>query len=215
MKTIDFATLTIINDQELFRELFDCNSIFLGEMSSVTFSGQISLGANLKFTGKSIFNSGCIIDDGSIISNSIFGNNCHIRPYSLISGTQSGDGNIFGPFTFVRDNTFIENNSIMGAHTEIVRSEISSNVKISHRAFIADAKISENVIIGAGVIFCNFNGEKKYKSTISKSVTIGSGSLIISPVVIGESSIIAAGSVVNKDIKANKKFIQKRESVEI
>ena len=214
MKTIDFNTVTIINDQELLRELFNCDSIFLGEMSSVTFSGEISLGANLRFTGKCIFNSGCIIDDGSIISNAIFGNNCHIRPYSLISDAQSGDGNIFGPFTFVRDNTFIENNSIMGAHTEIVRSKISSNVKISHRAFIADAEISENVIIGAGVIFCNFNGEKKCKSTISKNVTVGSGSLILSPVVIEEFSIIAAGSVVNKDIKANKKFIQKRETLE-
>ena len=75
-----------------------------------------------------------------------------------------------GPFLFVRDNNFIENNSIMGAHTEIVRSKISSNVKISHRTFIADANISENVIIGAGVIFCNFNGEKKCISSISKSV---------------------------------------------
>jgi bifunctional UDP-N-acetylglucosamine pyrophosphorylase/glucosamine-1-phosphate N-acetyltransferase len=215
MKTIDFATVTIINNQELLRELFICDSIFLSEMSSVTFSGQISLGVNLKFTGKCIFNSGCIIDDGSIISNATFGNNCHIRPYSLISDTQSGIGNIFGPFCFVRDNTFIENNSIMGAHAEIVRSKISSNVKISHRAFVADAKISENVIIGAGVIFCNFNGEKKCASRISKSVTVGSGSLIISPVVIGEFSIIAAGSVVNKDIEPNKKFIQKRVSVEI
>ncbi len=215
MKTIDFNVVTIINDQKLLRELFNCDSIFLSEMSSITFSGQISLGANLKFTGKCIFNSGCIIDDGSIISNAIFGKNCHIRPYSLISDTQSGDGNIFGPFSFIRDKTFIENNSIMGAHTEIVRSKILSNVKISHRAFIADAKISENVIIGAGVIFCNFNGEKKCKSTIFKSVIVGSGSLIISPVVIGESSVIAAGSVVNKDIKANKKFIQKRESLEI
>lgn len=215
MKTVDFDIVTIINDQELLRKLFVCDSIFLSEMSSVTFSGQISLGANLKFTGKCIFNSGCIIDDGSIIYNSKFGNNCHIRPYSLISDTQAGDGNIIGPFSFVRDKTFIENNSILGAHTEIARAVISSNVKISHRAFIADAKINEDVIIGAGVIFCNFNGEKKCKSTISKSVIVGSGTLIISPVVIGESSIIAAGSVVNKDIKANKKFIQKRESLEI
>ena len=215
MKTIDFNVETLINDQNLLRELFNCDSIFLSEMSSITFSGQISLGANLKFTGACIFNSGCIVDDGSIISNATFGKNCHIRPYSLISDTQSGDGNIFGPFTFVRDKNFIENNSIIGAHTEIVRSKILSNVKISHRAFIADAKICENVIIGAGVIFCNFNGEKKCKSTISKSVIVGSGSLIISPVTIGASVIIAAGSVVNKDIKANKKFIQKRESLEI
>lgn len=215
MQSIDFSTITIINDQEVLRKLFNCDSIFLSEMSSITFSGQISLGTNLKFAGKCIFNSGCIIDDGSIISNAIFGKNCHIRPYSLISDTKSGDGNIFGPFSFVRDKTFIENNSIMGAHTEIARSKISSNVKISHRAFIADAKISDNVIIGAGVIFCNFNGERKCKSTISKSVVVGSGSLIISPVAIGESAIIAAGSVVNNDIKANKKLIQKRESLEI
>ena len=215
MKKIYFNTETIVNDQKLLRDLFDSDSIYLRALSSISFSGEISLGSNISFAGECVLKSGCIVDDGSIVSNATFGINCHIRPYSLIYDMQAGSGNIFGPFCFIRDKTRVKNNSILGAYTEIVRSNISSNVKISHQSFIADADISDDAIIGAGVVFCNFNGTKKCTSVVEHNVTIGAGTLVISPVVIGNFSIVAAGSVVNKDIKPNKKFIQKRVSLEI
>jgi len=210
MKTFVFNGDITIDDEDILRKTFKCNDLFLEEEYSILFSGKITLGSNIKFSGHSVMLDECIVDDGSIISDSIIGSHCHIRPYSIINNTKAGARNIFGPFCFIRDDCLIQDDCILGAHIEMTRSNISSNVKISHRAFIADVSIGCNVIIGAGVIFCNFDGNKKCRSNVDPNVTIGSGSIIVSPVNIGESTVVGAGSIITKNIGPNTKIIQRR-----
>ena len=83
-------------------------------------------------------------------------------------------------------------------------------MRVSHQAFIGDASIRNNVIIGAGVVFCNFNGESRQQSKIGENVLIGSGSMIISPISIGSNSKVAAGSVVTKNINDDELYLQHR-----
>jgi len=210
MKTIFFNDEITIDDEDVLRKAFKRDDLFLEGESSVSFSGKITLGSNIKFSGHSVMLNECIVDDGSILSNAIIGSHCHIRPYSIIKNTKAGARNTFGPFCFIRDDCSIQDDCILGSHIEMTRSNISSNVKISHRAFIADASIGCNVIIGAGVIFCNYDGSKKCSSNIDPNVTIGSGSIIVSPVSIGESAVVGAGSIITKNIGPNTKIIQKR-----
>ena len=98
------------------------------------------------------------------------------------------------------------------AHVEITRSWLGNGVKISHQAFVGDATLRDRVIIGAGVVFCNFDDGIRQSAEIKEDTTVGSGSLIISPVVVGSKVIIGAGSIVNKDIGDNERLIQKRYS---
>ena len=113
-----------------------------------------------------------------------------MRAYSILTGVIAGGGNLFGPFCFVRDDCVVGNDCILGAHVETTRSQFGNQVEISHRAFVGDAIIGDNVIIGAGVVFCNFDGQERQPTRVGSGVTIGSGSLLVPPVTIGDGVLI-------------------------
>ena len=83
-------------------------------------------------------------------------------------------------------------------------------MKISHHAFVGDANIGERTIIGAGVVFCNFDGSSRQSSEVGVDTLVGSGTLIVSPVSIGARVVIGAGSVVSKNIEDDERFVQSR-----
>ena len=84
-------------------------------------------------------------------------------------------------------------------------------MKISHHAFVGDANIGERTIIGAGVVFCNYDGSKRQSTWVGSGVTLGSGVLLVAPLSIGDNSLIAAGSTVTKDVQGGSKIIQRRD----
>ena len=113
---------------------------------------------------------------------------------SLIENTIIGNNNIIGPFAFLRGKTEIKDNCIIAAYVEITRSFINNKTLISHRAFIGDANIGYGSIIGAGVVFCNYNfsSMKQEKSVIGKNCKIGSNATIIAPIEVKNNSVIPA-----------------------
>ncbi len=210
MNTKYFPKPAKFSGQAELQTTFGSSNLMIEKNSSVLFSGVIELGSFVKFSGN------CIIDDGNKIGNGCefsdvkLNKNNTVRPYSLIENTVIGQRNILGPFCFIRDKTLIGDDCIVGAHLELARSKIANEVKISHQAFVGDAVIADEVVIGAGTIFCNWNGVSKQTSVIGRGTYIGSGTMIVSPVAIGDNVIIGAGSLVNKDIRDNQHFIQKR-----
>ena len=99
--------------------------------------------------------------------------------------------------------------NIIGSHTEITRTILKNNNKISHFSFIGDCSIANNNIIGAGVVTANYKSLNKLKTSIKNNCLIGSNSTIIAPCNIESDVTIAAGSKIFFDIKKNKKIIQK------
>ena len=192
------------------QSFFRRTNIFLEENSSVEFRGDINLSQNISFEGNCIFESDVFIDQGSIIKSSFVGKGTNIRPYSLLEKAKIGEKNLIGPFCFLRDNANIGNECIVGSYVEIARTTLCNSIKISHQAYLGDAFIEDNTIIGAGVVFCNYDGTNRQKSFVGQNVTIGSNSIIVSPVKIGKNCLIGAGSLINKDINDNSKIIQKR-----
>lgn len=187
-------------------------SISIKNGSSVVLDKNCSFDSFVTFSGNCLVSSGTKISSGVVLENTNVGINNTIRPYSIITNTTVESNNILGPFCFIRDQSLIKNSCIIGAHVEMTRSTISNNVKISHKAFIGDAWIGENVVIGAGTIFCNWNGSEHCLSEVGSNTLIGSGTLIISPVKIGSHCTIGAGSVVSKDVPRQSRFIQKRSN---
>ena len=185
--------------------------IYLESESELILQGNIKLGKNITFSGKVSIDNGVKIENGCILKNISIGEGSHIRPYSVLENSKFGEGNIVGPFCFVRDNSEIGDNCIIGNHVELTRSEIKNNVKISHQAFLGDIKIKDDAIIGANCVSCNYADGERHFSFIGSNTLVGSGSMLISPIVIGNNVVIGAGSVVSKDIKSNTKFIQKRK----
>jgi bifunctional UDP-N-acetylglucosamine pyrophosphorylase/glucosamine-1-phosphate N-acetyltransferase len=210
MNNFFFEKETLIQTKEELKKYFKSDNIFLTVGANLICKGNITLGENVILSGIVKLTEGVTVEQGSNLSNVILGNENLIRPYSIISNLKAGQSNIFGPFCFVRDEVTVEDNCIIGAHVEITRSLIHSNVKISHHAFIGDATIESSVIVGANVVFCNFDGRERQNSYISTGVLLGSATLIISPIHVGANAIIAAGSIINKDVLPEEKVIQKR-----
>ena len=208
--TIFFDQEAIFTDSQTIESIFKIKGIFLDKNTTVKLKGKITLAVNIYFKGACEIDDGSIIGTGSVLEDMSLGKNNNVREYSIIKATKFGNNNIIGPFCFLRDNTFVGNNCIVGNQVEIARSRISNEVKISHQAFIGDTTIGNKVIVGAGVIFCNHDSKGKQQSRVEEQVLLGSGSLIISPTIIGKNAIIAAGSVVTKQVEEGKLYLQKK-----
>ena len=135
-----------------------------------------------------------------------FGNNVHIESnvtvlsFSHIEGAKINKNSIIGPFARIRPETVIQENAKVGNFVEIKNVVLGNNVKASHLSYIGDATIGEHVNIGAGTIFCNYDGYKKHHSTVGKNSFIGSNSCIISPITIGDNVLVGAGSVITRNV---------------
>ena len=156
--------------------------------------------------GNSSIGENCIIGPSTQIYNSKIGDNTNINS-SLIKNSTIYNYVEIGPSSHIRDKSIVNDNAKIGTNTEIKNSTIGSGTKSGHFSYLGDAKIGQNVNIGAGTITCNYDGEKKHETIIGDDSFIGSNSLLIAPINIGKKVITGAGSVVNKNIPDNSKAI--------
>lgn len=137
--------------------------------------------------------------EGSVTIGS--GNNI---TFSHITNSKIGNNNNIGPYSRIRDNSTIKNNIKIGNFVEVKNSQIDNNTQIAHLSYIGDATIGKAVNIGAGTITANYNSTtgKKSKTIIKDRASTGSNSVLVAPITIGEDALIAAGSVVTKNVPA-------------
>ena len=83
---------------------------------------------------------------------------------------------------------------------EVKNASLASGSKANHLSYIGDAKIGTNTNIGAGTIFCNYDGKNKHHTVVGDNVFVGSNASLIAPLKIGDGSIVAAGSAINRDV---------------
>ena len=151
----------------------------------------IYIDAYTSFEGECEVGSGCIIKKSVIIES-------EIRPLSVIEEAVIKNSGV-GPMARVRPKSELIDTHI-GNFVEVKASKLKG-IKAGHLSYLGDSEIDEGTNIGAGTITCNYDGKNKYKTKIGKNVFVGSDTKLIAPVVIEDDVIIAAGSVVNKDVK--------------
>ena len=103
----------------------------------------------------------------------------------------------------------------MGNFVEIKKSILGQKSKANHLTYIGDSRIGNSVNIGAGTITCNYDGYKKNKTTIKDNAFIGSNSSLVAPVIIGEKSIVCAGSVFTKNVKKKSLALTRTSQIEV
>ena len=171
--------------------------------SSVIFKGNnITIKPNTHIRGKSEINSNCIIGPNSYVVDSIVNKNVNIN-FSYIENSILENKCIIGPYSRVRSNSLIGQNVKIGNFAEIKNSKIGKNSNLNHYCYIGDSFIGMNVNIGAGVVTCNYDGNKKSSTIIGDDCFIGSGTMIIAPRNIGINVTTGAGSIITKDIEHN------------
>lgn len=152
--------------------------------------------------GTSVLGEGCEIQHGSRIVNSRLGNRVTIKDHCLIVDSEIADDCSVGPFAHLRMNAQMEARAVVGNFVEVKKSKIGRGTKSMHLTYLGDATIGENTNIGAGTVTCNYDGKHKHPTVIEDNVRIGSDTMLVAPVRVGEGSVTAAGSVVIEDVPA-------------
>jgi len=152
-------------------------------------------------TGKTRIGSACRIGPGTTIDESILGNECIVRN-SILEESTLEDGVLVGPFSHCRPGAHLARNVRMGNFGEVKNSYIGAETDMHHFSYIGDATVGEHVNIGAGTITCNYDGLRKNHTTIGNGASIGSDTMLVAPVTVGDYAKTGAGSVVNRDVPA-------------
>ena len=142
---------------------------------------------DVTFEGECLVENGCRLTGNTLISNS------HIKSGSVIEDSIVKNSDV-GPLAHLRPASYLEDTHI-GNFVEVKKSSLKG-VKAGHLSYIGDAQIDEGTNIGAGVITCNYDGIKKYKTIIGKNVFVGSDSQLVAPLTIEDNVMIAAGTTV-------------------
>lgn len=159
---------------------------------------------NVTIEGQSVIGEVCVIRAGTRIHNSKIGNKVEIRDNCLIRDSDIGDECTLGPMAHLRGHAVMADTSKVGNFVELKKAKLGRGSKASHLSYLGDATIGENTNIGAGTITCNFDGKNKHETHIGDNVRIGSDTMLIAPVSVGDGAMTGAGSVVTKDVAAKK-----------
>lgn len=158
------------------------------------------IAAGVSLRGRTRVGSRVLVDVGSVLADAEIGDDTKILPYSVMLESSVGAGAQIGPFSHLRPASVIEDQAHIGNFVETKKTRVRRGAKANHLAYLGDGDIGEKANIGAGTIFCNYDGYKKHQTTIGPSAFIGSDSQLVAPVVIGAGAYVATGTTVTRDV---------------
>lgn len=177
--------------------IIDTNSTYIE--SDVEIGNDTIIYPGVMLRGKTKIGCNCIIEMNSCIENSTIKNNVTIKN-STILDSYVDENTTIGPYAYLRPKSNLGKNVKIGDFVEVKNATIGNNSKASHLTYVGDATVGENVNIGCGVVFVNYDGKNKYKSIVKDNAFIGSNSNLVAPVIVEEGGYIATGSTITNDI---------------
>jgi bifunctional UDP-N-acetylglucosamine pyrophosphorylase/glucosamine-1-phosphate N-acetyltransferase len=157
---------------------------------------------NTYLQGETRIGERCTIGPNTIVRDTCIGDGCTVLA-SVVEEALLEDGAEIGPFGHLRPGAHLGQGVHMGNFGEVKNAYLAPGTKMGHFSYIGDAQVGEDVNIGAGTITCNYDGERKHRTTIGEGAFIGSGTMLVAPVSVGAAAKVGAGSVVTHDIPAN------------
>ena len=158
---------------------------------TVYLSADTKFGLDVTVEPNVVFGPGVTVDDNAVI-----------RAFSHLEGAHVGKGASVGPFARLRPGAKLGAKSRVGNFVEVKEAEIGDGAKANHLAYIGDGRVGDGANIGAGTIFCNYDGEAKHRTEIGKGAFIGSNSALVAPVKVGADAYVGSGSVITDDVPA-------------
>lgn len=141
--------------------------------------------------------------------------NVEIKSFCHIEGSEISEGAVVGPFARLRPETKISENVRVGNFVEVKKSHLKRGAKVNHLSYIGDSEVGEDSNIGAGTITCNYDGYSKFQTKIGKNVFVGSNSALVAPLEIKDGSVIAAGSVITKNVETDELAVARGKQVNL
>lgn len=166
----------------------------------VTLGSDTVILPNTHLEGRTTVGMGCSLGPNAIVRDSTIGDRCRVEA-SVLEGASLEDEVDVGPFSHLRPGARLEKGVHVGNFGEIKNSRLGAGTKMGHFSYVGDASIGENVNIGAGAITCNFGRDgKKNRTEIGQGAFVGSDTMLVAPVRLGEGAVTGAGAVVTKDV---------------
>lgn len=156
--------------------------------------------AGVQISGSSRIGTGTRVGLGSVLTNAVVGRGTKILPYTVITDSTVGDKAQIGPFSHLRPASAIEDEAHVGNFVETKKTRLRRGAKANHLSYLGDGDVGEKANVGAGTIFCNYDGFRKQPTIIGAGAFIGSDSQLVAPVVVGRGAYVATGTTVTKDV---------------
>ena len=197
----------VIRERTISRLMLDAGVTFI-DPSSAYVDSRAAIGRdtvicqNVTVEGKTEIGERCIIRPGVRIVDSVIGDDVEVRDNSFITDSKVGSGCTVGPMAHLRGNAVMDDGSKVGNFVELKKTRLGRGSKASHLTYLGDATIGEKTNIGAGTVTCNYDGKNKHETHIGDNVKIGSDTMLVAPIKVGDGASTGAGSVVTKDVEA-------------
>jgi bifunctional UDP-N-acetylglucosamine pyrophosphorylase/glucosamine-1-phosphate N-acetyltransferase len=159
--------------------------------------------AGVQLLGKTKIGARCTIRTGSVLADSILGDDVKVEPHCVVAESRLDDRATIGPFARLRAGTHLKSGARVGNFVETKKAIVGEGAKVPHLTYLGDAKVGPKTNIGAGTITCNYDGFQKHPTTIGRNVFIGSDSVLVAPIRIGDGAYIAAGSAITENVPAD------------
>lgn len=165
----------------------------------VDIAEEVHIEANVTLKGQTTIGRGTVLTNGTYIVDSEIGQGAVITQ-SMIEESRLADGVTVGPYAHIRPGSELAKKVHIGNFVEVKGTKIGENSKSGHLTYLGNAEIGKNVNIGAGTITVNYDGQHKFKTTISDNAFVGSNSTLIAPLKVGENALTAAGSTITRNV---------------
>lgn len=172
------------------------------------------IGMGVSITGRTSIGAHCSITGDTHIHNAQIGDRVVIRS-SDIESSEVGDDTDIGPYARLRPGAVLGQQVHIGNFVEVKNSKMGNKTKAGHLAYIGDADLGADINVGCGVVFVNYDGVKKHRSTVEDGAFIGSNANIVSPVHIETDGFVAAGSTITRDVEKGALAITRPEEKHI
>jgi bifunctional UDP-N-acetylglucosamine pyrophosphorylase/glucosamine-1-phosphate N-acetyltransferase len=159
---------------------------------TVWFAWDTIVGRDVTIEQNVVFGPGATIADGAVI-----------HAFSHIEGASVASGAAIGPFARLRPGAEIGEKARVGNFVEVKKATLGVGAKVNHLSYIGDGSVGAGANIGAGTIFCNYDGYFKNRTEVGEGAFVGSNSALVAPIKIGKGAIVAAGSTITKDVAAD------------
>ena len=168
----------------------------------VTLSPGACLMPGVQIWGRSFVGEGSVVGPYCILRNAVLRRGVNLISNVIVEDSELCDYAKAGPFAYIRENSVLKERAFAGKFVEIKKTSVGSGSKVPHLSYMGDAFLGENVNIGAGSVTCNYDGVNKHATRIGDRCFVGSDTMMVAPITLGDDSTTGAGSTITADVPA-------------
>ena len=190
------------------REQLLAQGVLMMDPAAVYVEEEVTVGAGTLLLpgtilrGKTVIGKNCCIGPQTMITDSTVEDGCTVNASQCEESVLRADCQI-GPYTHIRPHCVVGEGSKIGAFVQLKNCNLGRGTKMAHLTYVGDSDVGEDCNFGCGTITCNYDGFKKFRTTIGSNVFVGCNTNFVPPVTVGDGAFIAAATTVTGDVPEN------------